>query len=65
MNIKLILYALFIPITIFALDSININNLFKKNRVFQARLLYLIVSLSLSYLFVNFLYDFSLNCQII
>ena len=65
MKIKLILYILIVPLTIFALDSININNLFKKNRIFQARLLYLIVSLSLSYLFVNFLYDFSLNCQII
>lgn len=65
MNIKLVLYCLMIPLSIFALDSININGIFKKNKVFQARLLYLIVSLSLSYLFVNFLYDFSLNCKII
>lgn len=65
MSIKLILYALTVPLSIWALDSININGLFKVNRIFQARLLYFMISFSLSYLFVNFLYDFALNCQII
>ena len=65
MSIKLILYVIFVPLSIWALDSININGLFKVNRIFQARLLYFMVSFGLAYLFTNFLYDFANNCQII
>lgn len=65
MSIKLILYVITVPLSIWALDSVRINNVFKVNRVYQARLLYLMISFSLAYLFTNFLYDFFLNCQII
>ena len=65
MTVKLILYAVTVPLSIWALDSININGLFKVNRVFQARLLYFMASFGLAYLFTNFLYDFANNCQII
>lgn len=65
MNVKIVLYILTVPLSIWALDSINITNLFKKNRIYQARLLYLIFSLVLSYLWTNFMYDFFINCQII
>lgn len=65
MTVKLILYAVTVPLSIWALDSININGLFKVNRVFQARLLYFMISFGLAYLFTNFLYDFATNCQII
>ena len=65
MNIKIILYIITVPLSIYALDSIRINNVFKVNRVFQARLLYLIVSCSLAYLFTNFLYDFFINSKFI
>ena len=56
--IKFFLYLLVIPLVIFAVDSININNIFKKNKFYQAKLLYIILVFSLSYLTVNFLYDF-------
>ncbi len=56
--IKLFLYLICIPITIFAIDSININCIFKKNKVYQAKLFYLIFVFSVSYLFTNFIYDF-------
>ncbi len=65
MTVKLILYAINVPLAIWALDSININGIFKVNRVFQARLLYFMLSLGLAYLFTNFLYDFAQNCQIV
>ena len=65
MSIKLILYIINVPLAIWALDSININGVFKVNKVLQARILYLLISFSLAYLFTNFLYDFCLNCQII
>ncbi len=65
MTIKLVLYIISVPLAIFALDSININGLFKNNRVFQARLLYFMFSFGLAYLFTNFIYDFAMNSIII
>lgn len=58
MNIKTILYLVIVPFTIWALDSININQIFKKNRYYQARLFCLMLCLGLSYLVVNFFVDF-------
>lgn len=65
MNLKLIIYIITVPLSIWALDSININGIFKVNRIYQARFLYFLISFSLSYLFTNFLYDFIQNCKII
>ncbi len=61
--IRIILYAVFVPISIWALDAVNITGLFKKNRYYQARVLYLLFALSLSYLSVNFLMDFFISTQ--
>lgn len=65
MTAKTILYLVTTPLVIWALDSINITNVFKKNRYYQARALYLILTLSLSYLTVNFIYDFVMYSRII
>jgi len=54
---KLIIYIFVIPLVIFAMDSININMIFKKNKIYQARLFYILLVFSLSYLICNFLYD--------
>lgn len=56
--LRVILYCVVVPLSIWALDSINITNLFKKNRYYQARLLYILLALGLSYLVVNFFMDF-------
>ncbi len=58
MFLKAFLYVIVLIITIWALNSINVNNLFKKNKYYASRVLYLIVSMALAYLVVNFLYDF-------
>ena len=58
MLVKAILYIVFTFVAIWALDSINITNLFKKNKYYASRVLYLMISISLSYLVVNFIYDF-------
>jgi len=58
MTIKALLYFLVVPFSLIALDSINIQNVFKKNRFFQSRVLYVFLALALSYLVVNFFYDF-------
>ena len=63
--IKPALYILILIITIWALESIDITGMFKKNRYYESRVLYLIVSMALSYLVVNFLYDFIINTKII
>ena len=55
--LKLIIYIFVIPLVIFAMDSININRIFKKNRIYQARLFYILIVFGLSYLICNFLYD--------
>ena len=65
MSAKTVLYLFITPITIWALESINITNVFKKNRYYQARAVYLILALSLSYLVVNFIYDFFMYSKII
>lgn len=56
--IKFILYLFVIPLVIYAMDGINISGIFKKNKVYQARILYMLFVFCLSYLVCNFLYDF-------
>ncbi len=65
MTIKTILYIILVPFSLLALDSINIQNVFKKNKIFQAKMLYIMLTMALSYLSVNFLYDFFTNSRII
>lgn len=65
MTIKTILYIVVVPLVLYALDGINLNQIFKKNRYHQSRLMYLIFTISLSYLVVNFFYDFFMYTQII
>lgn len=55
--IKLFLYIIVIPLVIFCMDSINISDIFKKNKVYQARVFYILLVFSLSYLVCNFIYD--------
>ena len=42
-----------------------IDNIIKKNKYRQVRILYILISVSLSYLAVNFLYDFYINSNMI
>lgn len=65
MTLKSILYVLTIPFVLYTLEGLQINTIFKKNRVMQARLFYLFICLIMSYLLVNFFYDFFLNTKII
>lgn len=58
MNVKLILYILVLPFVMYALDGVNINFIFKKNKVLQARILYIMIGLIITYLLVGFIYDF-------
>jgi len=53
-----------VPLALLSLDSINFQNVFKKNKNFQAKMLYIVLSMALSYLSVNFLYDFFMFSRI-
>lgn len=55
---NLILYALVFVLVVWAIDSVNINIIFKKNRVYQARIFYILLIISLTYLVTNFLINF-------
>ena len=65
MSIKLILYIITVPLSLIGLDSLLVENKFKKNHVFQAKILIFLLTLALSYLVVNFLYDIYLNSSFI
>ena len=54
---KFFLYLVVTILVIWAMDSLNINGIFKKGKVFQARLLYFFLGISLIYLVTNFLMD--------
>lgn len=64
MTIKAILYILSVPCSLYALQSLNLDKFLKGNKVVQARILVLFLSLGLSYLAVNFLYDFFVNTRV-
>lgn len=58
--VKFILYLLVIPLVVWSMDSVNINGIFKRGQsdYYQARVMYMIIVASLSYLVVNFVNDF-------
>lgn len=61
MKIKFILYIIVGLIVIWSMDSLNINGIFKKNKIQQATVFYYLIALSLIYLVTNFVYDFYIN----
>ena len=58
--VKIILYVMVIPIVVWGMDSVNINSLFKKGQsnYYQARVFYMLLVVSISYMVVNFINDF-------
>ena len=60
---KLLLYAFVTVVVIWAMDSVNINQIFKKNHVLQARVFYFLLGLSLIYLVTNFLMDLFISSK--
>ncbi len=58
MNIKFFVYLFVAILVIWSMDSVNINAIFKKNKITQARFFYLLLGLALIYLITNFIMDF-------
>ena len=55
---KLLVYIMVLIAVIWSMESLNINGIFKKNRVYQARTFYVIIIFSLTYLTANFIISF-------
>ncbi len=60
---KLLLYVFVTIVVIWAMDSVNINQIFKKNHIVQARVFYFLLGLSLIYLVTNFLMDLFISSK--
>ena len=56
--LKIVIYSIVFIITIWSMEGLDLNKLFKQSRVLQARILYLFIAISISYLVTNFIYDF-------
>ena len=56
--LKFAVYLLSSIIVIWSIDAVNINGIFKKGKVVQARVFYVVIALVLIYLLANYLYDF-------
>ena len=55
---NLLLYIIVLVIVIWTMDGLNLNHLFKQNHVYQARVFYIILVFSLTYLVSNFILSF-------
>lgn len=58
MSVKFFVYLFVTIIVVWAMDSVNINAIFKKNKVTQARVFYFLLGLAMIYLITNFIMDF-------
>ena len=54
---KIFLYILNTILILWSIDSVNINQIFKKNRPFQSTLFYFLLTISIIYLVTNFIMD--------
>ena len=63
---KYILYFCVTIVVIWSMDSININQIFKKNvNPIKAKVFYFSLGLSLIYLVTNFIYDLFITINIL
>lgn len=66
MTFKFILYFVVTILVIWTMDTININQIFKKNvNPLQAKLFYFFCGLSMIYLVTNFIYDLITSVNIL
>lgn len=63
MSAKFFVYLIVTIFTIVGMSSLNINGIFKKNKVIEARIFFFLISVSLIYLVTNFIYDLYLSSQ--
>ena len=65
MSGKFFLYAVVTILVIWAMDSINISGIFKKNKIIQARVFYFLLGISMTYLITSFIMDIFTSIKIL
>ncbi len=65
MSVKFFIYCLVTILVIWAMDSVNINGIFKKNKILQARIFYFLLGISMIYLITNFIFDIFTTVKIV
>ncbi len=65
MSVKFFIYCLITILVIWAMDSVNINGIFKKNKILQARIFYFLLGISMIYLITNFIFDIFTTVKIV
>ena len=65
MSAKVWLYVAVSILTIWSLEAVRINQIFKKNRHYQALVFYFLLAVSIVYLVTNFIWDFVTYSKII
>lgn len=58
MNYKLLVYVFNIMLCIFSLSGINFEKFIKRDRIWETRVLVVVLALVLAYLLTNFIFDF-------
>ena len=58
MNYKTIIYATTLLLSMAALSGVNFDNIMKRNKPYEARILVLMLGFAMSYLVSNFIIDF-------
>lgn len=58
MDYKIYLYIFFSMLSAFALSGINVEKIIRKNRIWETRILVLLLSLVMGYLVTNFVLEF-------
>lgn len=57
MNYRIYVYIFVTLLVLWAMDSLNINGIFKKNRKYQAQVMYFIIAICVIYLVTSFLFS--------
>lgn len=57
MSAKFFLYLFSSIIVIYSIDSVNINQIFKKNKVMQAKIFYFLLAVCMIEILTSFLYN--------
>lgn len=58
MSYKIYIYALMLFVSVFAVSGINFDGIIKKNRIFEAKLLVVLLIMTLTYLSSNLVISF-------
>ena len=64
MSAKFFLYCAVTILVIWAMDSVNINAIFKKGKTIQAHIFYFLLGIALIYLVTNFIMDLFTSSKI-